>query len=118
MKVMVLGAYGNFGARISRALDGDSRIELLVAGRDGQKAAAFAAALAGRAQGVSVDMHGAGFAQSLQDHQVGLLIHTAGPFQGQDYAVARACAQAGVHYIVLDRKPPFFLNRSAPKPGE
>ncbi len=101
MKVMVLGAYGNFGARISRALDGDSRIELLVAGRDGQKAAAFAAALAGRAQGVSVDMHSAGFAQSLQDHQVGLLIHTAGPFQGQDYAVARACAQAGVHYIDL-----------------
>lgn len=101
MKVMVLGGYGNFGARISRALAGDDRIQLLVAGRDGHQAAAFAAALPGRAQAVAVDMHGAGFAQALQNRGVGLLIHTAGPFQGQDYAVARACAQAGVHYIDL-----------------
>ncbi len=100
MKVMVLGGYGNFGARISRALAGDARIQLLVAGRDGPLAGAFAAKLPG-AQGVAVDMHSAHFAQSLQDHDVGLLIHTAGPFQGQDYAVARACAQAGVHYIDL-----------------
>ncbi len=100
MKVMVLGGYGNFGARISRALAGDDRIQLLVAGRDGPRAAAFAADLPG-AQGVAVDMHSAGFAQSLQDHAVGLLIHTAGPFQGQDYSVALACAKAGVHYIDL-----------------
>jgi len=101
MNVMVLGGYGNFGARISRALSDDDRIQLLVAGRDAQQAAAFAAALPGRAKGVVVDMHSASFAQALQDHGVGLLIHTAGPFQGQDYAVARACAQAGVHYIDL-----------------
>lgn len=101
MKVMVLGGYGNFGARISRALGGDNRIQLLVAGRDGQRAEAFAAAMPGRAQGVAVDMYGAGFAQALKNLDVGLLIHTAGPFQGQDYAVARACAQAGVHYIDL-----------------
>lgn len=100
MKVMVLGGYGNFGARISRALAGDDRIQLLVAGRDGGRAAAFAAPLRG-AQGVAVDMHGADFVQMLQRHQVGVLIHTAGPFQGQDYAVARACAEAGVHYIDL-----------------
>lgn len=100
MKVMVLGGYGNFGARISRALAGDDRIQVLVAGRDGKRAAAFAAGLPG-ARGVAVDMHSAGFAQSLQQHQVGLLIHTAGPFQDQGYSVARACAQAGVHYIDL-----------------
>jgi len=101
MRVMVLGGYGNFGARISRALAGDHGIQLLVAGRDGPRAAAFAGTLPGRAQGVVVDMHNARFAWALQDQQVGLLIHTAGPFQGQDYAVARACAQAGVHYIDL-----------------
>ena len=100
MKVMVLGGYGNFGARISRALAGDDRLQLMVAGRDGQRAAAFAATLPG-AQGVAVDMRSARFAQSLQDLGVGLLIHTAGPFQGQDYAVAHACAKAGVHYIDL-----------------
>jgi hypothetical protein len=100
MKVMVLGGYGNFGARISRALAGDARVQLLVAGRDGLRANAFAATLAG-AQGVAVDLHSAGFMQSLRDHQVGLLIHAAGPFQDQDYAVAQACACAGVHYIDL-----------------
>lgn len=100
MKVMVLGGYGNFGARISRALAGDDRLQLMVAGRDGQRAAAFAAALPG-ARGVAVDMHSVSFAQTLQGLGVGLLVHTAGPFQGQDYAVAHACAQAGVHYVDL-----------------
>lgn len=100
MRVMVLGGYGNFGARICRALAGDDRIELLVGGRDGARAAALAATLPG-ARGVVVDMNSTGFAQSLQDLRVGLLIHTAGPFQGQDYAVARACAKAAVHYIDL-----------------
>lgn len=101
MNVMVLGGYGNFGARISRALGGDDRIQLLVAGRNAEQAAAFAAALPERAQAVVVDMNSASFAQALRNHGVGLLIHTAGPFQGQDYSVARACAQAGAHYIDL-----------------
>ena len=97
---MVLGGYGNFGARICRALARDDRIEVLVAGRDGLRAAALAAQLPGT-RGVAVDMHHVGFAKTLQDLEVGLLIHTAGPFQGQDFGVARACAQAGVHYIDL-----------------
>jgi len=29
------------------------------------------------------------------------VIHAAGPFQGQDYAVAEACIDAGVHYVDL-----------------
>ncbi len=97
---MVLGGYGNFGARISRALAGDPHIELLVAGRDGAKASAFAHGLA-RTRGVAVDLHGADLAQVLRSQQVELVIHGAGPFQGQDYAVAQACAQAGAHYIDL-----------------
>lgn len=101
MRVMVLGGYGNFGARICRALSGDDNLELLVAGRDGQKAAAFASGLGGGARGVAFDLHGEHVVAALRNHQVGLLVHTAGPFQGQDYAVAQACAQAGVHYIDL-----------------
>lgn len=30
-----------------------------------------------------------------------VVIHTAGPFQGQDYRVARACLECGSHYIDL-----------------
>ncbi|WP_294764700.1 saccharopine dehydrogenase NADP-binding domain-containing protein [uncultured Rhodoferax sp.] len=101
MRVMVLGGYGNFGARISRALAADPSIDLLVAGRDENKASAFATALNCHALGVAVDWQGPHLVRALQAHGVQLLIHTAGPFQGQDYTVAQACAQAGAHYIDL-----------------
>ena len=100
MKVMVLGGYGNFGARISRALAGDARIELLVAGRHAAKAQAFAQGLV-RARGVGMDWSDSGFSDQLRALGVELLIHTAGPFQSQDYAVAQACAAAGAHYVDL-----------------
>lgn len=100
MKVLVLGGYGNFGARICRALAGNAGITVLVAGRDAVQATALAAGL-DDALGVAVDLHRADLAQALMDLDVGLLIHTAGPFQGQDYAVAQACAHAKVHYIDL-----------------
>src|SRR3990167_4372030 len=96
MKVMVLGGYGNFGERICRALAKDVAIELLVAGRDGPRAAAFATSL-GTALGLAVDMCHADFPQVLSDNGIELVIHTAGPFQGQDHNVALACARAGVH---------------------
>ena len=105
MRVMVLGGYGNFGARICRALAADPSITLLVAGRDERRASAFAGELnhahgAGASAAV-VDCQSPDFSQALREHRVELLIHTAGPFQGQDYAVARACAEAGAHYIDL-----------------
>nr|CBA33350.1 hypothetical protein Csp_B18610 [Curvibacter putative symbiont of Hydra magnipapillata] len=103
MRVMVLGGYGNFGARICRALAGSPSIELLVAGRDGLSAQNFAETIPARdrARGVAVDMHSPDFSRVLVDLNVELLIHTAGPFQGQHYSVARACGQAGAHYIDL-----------------
>lgn len=99
MKVLVLGGYGNFGARICRALAGDPRIELWVGGRNGVQAQAFAAPLG--AAGLAIDMQATDFTQRLREQSIDLLIHTAGPFQQQDYAVARAAAAAGAHYIDL-----------------
>lgn len=101
MRTLVLGGYGNFGARIVRALAGDSGIELLVAGRDAGRANAMAASVSPPAQGVAIDLHAAGFAARLRELGVDLLIHTAGPFQQQDYRVALAAAEAGAHYIDL-----------------
>lgn len=101
MRTLVLGGYGNFGARICRALANDARIELLVAGRDAAQAAAFAAALDGGAAGVAIDCSAPDFAQALRALGAGLVIHTAGPFQAQSYSVAQAAAGAGAHYIDL-----------------
>lgn len=101
MKTLVLGGYGNFGARICRALADDPGIQLLVGGRDLQRATALAKELGKGARAVALDHGAASFTQTLRDEGVELLIHTAGPFQQQDYSVARAAAAAGAHYIDL-----------------
>jgi hypothetical protein len=101
LKTLVLGGYGNFGARICRALAGDPSIELLIGGRDVRRAQSLAAELGGGAQGVAIDIGAQGLAQSLREADVELLIHTAGPFQQQSYGVAEAAAAAAVHYIDL-----------------
>jgi saccharopine dehydrogenase-like NADP-dependent oxidoreductase len=99
MKVLVLGGYGNFGTRICRALAGDSRIELQVAGRDKRKAEMLANEIG--AEAAEVDASSAKLAQALHQGGIDLVIHTAGPFQAQDYRVAQAAAEAGAHYIDL-----------------
>ncbi len=53
------------------------------------------------AQGVAVDLAAPDFSERLRALDVELLIHTAGPFQGQSYGVAAAAVQAGAHYIDL-----------------
>ncbi len=101
MKTLVLGGYGNFGARICRALAADSNIELQVAGRDRGQAQRLADSLGGRAMAVSIDCNASDFGQTLSALGVGLVLHVAGPFQQQSYAVALAAARAGAHYIDL-----------------
>lgn len=99
MKTIVLGGYGNFGARICRALANSPAISLVVAGRDLAKARALADECG--AEAAAIDITDPKLAQVLQDLGAGLVIHTAGPFQAQGYAVAQAVAAAGAHYIDL-----------------
>ncbi|MFT3779260.1 MAG: saccharopine dehydrogenase NADP-binding domain-containing protein [Ottowia sp.] len=100
LRTLVLGGYGNFGARITKALASDSAIKLVVGGRDGTRAEALASEIGG-AQPLTVDGSDPRLAERLRDEGIGLIIHTAGPFQAQGYAVAHACARAGAHYIDL-----------------
>jgi saccharopine dehydrogenase-like NADP-dependent oxidoreductase len=102
---LILGGYGNFGARIARALAGDAGaphgMALLVAGRDASRANALAQTLGPAARGVALDHQAPGLADTLRQWGVDLVIHTAGPFQAQGYGVALAAAEAGAHYIDL-----------------
>lgn len=98
---MVLGGYGNFGARICRALADSPDIELVIAGRDAARAAAFAAELGHGASSMRIDLSQADLASTLRNTGAELVIHTAGPFQQQGYAVPLAVAEAGAHYIDL-----------------
>jgi hypothetical protein len=101
VNVVVLGGYGNFGARICRALSRDASIRLIVAGRRFPQAKAFAASLSDSVTAAGIDTNDPNLAQQLASLKANLVIHTAGPFQGQDWHVPSACAEAGAHYIDL-----------------
>lgn len=94
-RVLVLGGYGNFGTLIVRRLSGIDGIRVLVAGRDLRRATELAAQVGGEA--VCLDMNQPTLAGRLSELKVDLVISTAGPFQGQDYRVARAAIGARAH---------------------
>jgi saccharopine dehydrogenase-like NADP-dependent oxidoreductase len=100
LSVLVLGGYGFFGARIAKALAGDERLRLVLAGRDAGRAAALARELGLPAdRAVELDARRADLAAKLKALGIEVLVHTAGPFQGQRYDVAEAAIEAGCHYI-------------------
>jgi len=100
--VLVLGGYGFFGQRISAALAATASVRVLVGGRDPGRANGAARALGlAREHAVALDAQDSKLPEILRGLQTDILIHTAGPFQQQDYAVARAAIAAGCHYIDL-----------------
>ncbi len=97
-RVLLIGGYGGFGARLARRLsDGDTHI--IVAGRSLAKAQDFAATLP-NASGLAVDRNG-DIAAVLAEHRPDLVIDAAGPFQASSYAVPEACIGARIPYTDL-----------------
>jgi NAD(P)-dependent dehydrogenase (short-subunit alcohol dehydrogenase family) len=101
-RVLVIGGYGNFGSYIVRALAREPDIRLLIAGRSPAKAGTFITGLAAAhpPEAHALDIHadpGPALAAAAPD----IVIHTVGPFQGQDYRVAEACIAAHAHYLDL-----------------
>ena len=100
--VLVLGGYGHFGARIVRALAASPGISVIAGGRHPPATMTDQAGvpLAG-VRCLAIDAAAPDLVECLRASGAGLLIHGAGPFQGQGYAVARACIEAGLDYIDL-----------------
>lgn len=97
-RILVIGGYGGFGARLSRRLAGAGQL-VLVAGRSADKAARFAATLSG-AEPVVADRDG-DLAPVFAACRPDLVIDAAGPFQGSDFRVPLACIAAGISYLDL-----------------
>jgi saccharopine dehydrogenase-like NADP-dependent oxidoreductase len=99
---LVLGGYGFFGTRICQALATNKSIRLIIGGRDAIQARRLAQQLGiAPEQAIAIDADAPDLAQRLAELQVATVIHTAGPFQGQDYRVARAAIAAGANYMDL-----------------
>lgn len=99
--VVVLGGYGNFGRRIVAALATHPEFRVLIAGRDGIQSAQLAREIGGNTEPLLLDCRSPTLVDELARVGAKLVIHTAGPFQAQDYAVPRACIEARAHYIDL-----------------
>ena len=103
-RVLVLGGYGAFGGRAAERLARVPNIALTIAGRSLDKAQAFAARLAreARAQIIPAVLDGAKIgADDLLQIKPAVLINATGPYQAQDYRLARACIAARAHYLDL-----------------
>jgi len=115
-RVLVLGGYGAFGGLAAERLARAPGIEVIVAGRSEAKARAFAEGLAAKAEARVSAAHldaGEVSAAALGAMRLAVLINATGPFQEQDYRVARACIGAGVHYLDLADARGFVAGISA-----
>lgn len=100
--ILVIGGYGFFGERICEALAQTEGIRLLIGGRNAARARAVAEQLGLKSsQGLAIDARKADLAEQFLALGVNSVIHTAGPFQNQDYTVARSAIAAGANYIDL-----------------
>jgi saccharopine dehydrogenase-like NADP-dependent oxidoreductase len=103
-RILLLGGYGAFGARIAERLAREPGLELIVAGRSLQRATEFAGGLAksARAKITPARFDGTQLAAAeLKALRPLLVINASGPYQLQDYRLARACIAAGAHYVDL-----------------
>src|SRR5882672_12316522 len=99
MRVVVIGGYGNFGARVCRGLAESPAMEVIAAGRHQDGGRRGLADL--NVQHARLDHSARDFPAALKRLAPGLVIHCAGPFQSQDYRVALAALEAGAHYLDL-----------------
>lgn len=97
-RILVIGGYGGFGARLSRRLAARGH-EVVVAGRSIAKAAAFCAATPGCEPAEADRNRNIGLAMAR--HRPDLVIDAAGPFQGSGYQVADACVAMRIPYLDL-----------------
>jgi hypothetical protein len=92
MRVVIIGGFGNFGARIRQRLAQEPGFEVIATSRRPNTVLESVEAAA-------LDMDSPTFAAQLKALGPDLVIHCAGPFQNQDYRVALASMACKAHYI-------------------
>ncbi|WP_428683762.1 DUF4166 domain-containing protein [Sphingopyxis sp.] len=102
MKILILGGYGVFGGRLAELLADLPGLELLICGRDRQRAEAFCAGYRGAPAVTPVALDRRDIADALARLAPDLVVDASGPFQdyGADcYRVVEACIAAKTDYL-------------------
>lgn len=104
--IVIIGGTGHFGGRISRRIAEEPNIAIIVTSRRQSKADRFVRDLQRQFPRADIcpaglDQTSANFADDLERLNPDIVLHTAGPYQGQDYRVAKACIDCKSHYIDL-----------------
>lgn len=99
--ILILGGYGNFGARITRALL-EERIPVIIAGRDVHKATMLRDRLKSEHhEQIDIAIFDATehLDEQLTKLKPSVVINTVGPFQKMDYRIPEICILHGCHYL-------------------
>lgn len=97
LRVLVIGGYGNFGTRITAGLMRVGGLEVVVVGRNLARARQAAQRLG--AEHAQLDVRAADLTGSIRRIGGDVIVSAVGPFQYDDYRLARAAIAAGMHYV-------------------
>ena len=118
--VLIVGGYGAFGARAAERLARTGDIDLIIAGRDLARADAAAFEMRKRQGGaakpaISSAVLDAAIAKADDLKRLGctVVLNASGPFQHAAPTLARACIEAGCHYVDLADDRAFVTGISA-----
>ncbi len=102
MKVLILGGYGVFGGRLAELLSDISELEIVISGRNLERAEAYCASYQGSAVVRPLQLDRDDIVAALQAEHPDLVVDASGPFQAygdKRYDVISACIAAGVDYV-------------------
>jgi saccharopine dehydrogenase-like NADP-dependent oxidoreductase len=102
-KVLILGGYGKFGSYIIKNIAECENVSIIVNGRSKQKCEELISSIINPKFPISSSNFDISkdFDKELEKLKPELVVHTAGPFQAQDYSVPVICIKKGINYIDL-----------------
>jgi hypothetical protein len=111
LRLLIIGGYGTFGARLARLLDDEPGVEIIIGGRNLEKAKACAADLKGEGRtAIHFDRDGDVDAQ-IAAIKPDVVVDASGPWQAyrDPYKTVRAAISNGCHYLDLADGSDFVL---------
>ena len=126
-RIIIIGGYGAFGLMAAKRLARQANIELIIAGRNKERAHSTAQDLSKNNDCLAKIYHTKIDATSCTPEDLSkinahVVINASGPFQHQDYHLARTCIATGTHYVDLADSRAFVcqiskLDQAAKKAG-